>query len=219
MRAGGIRPHPPRALIGRGRLDDARTTRCQIDPGDVIAGQRGVPDVALRRDRDAVRSAASRRLEHAHIAGLRFETAIDPGLPGEPVDTAPVEDAGIEVGVGFLFRQTKQPNAVIAGIDAHDCVLPAFGHPGRAVGADDDAVGRRTLAEIDQFERTIPRIQSSQRAVKLTTEPDRAIGRGCDGRANPCRRRPDNILRGTDLPARQPRAAVRARREGWRRRS
>jgi hypothetical protein len=42
-----IRPHPARALVGRDRLDHLGVAGLQIDLGDVIAGERGVPDVAL----------------------------------------------------------------------------------------------------------------------------------------------------------------------------
>jgi len=65
------------------------------------------------------------------------------------------EHACVEVGVGFLFGKAEQRHLVVAGIDAGDGVLPAFGDPGCAVGPDDNAVGRGALAEIDQFERAV----------------------------------------------------------------
>jgi len=71
---------------------------------------------------------------------------------------------------------------VVAGIDAGDGVLPAFGDPGCAVGPDDNAVGRGALAEIDQFERAVPRLEPAQRAVALAAEPDRAVGAGATSR-------------------------------------
>ena len=86
--------------------------------------------------------------------------------------------AGVEVGVSLLFGQAEQRHLVIAGVDARNRVLSALGHPGRAVRADDDAMGRGALAEIDQLVGAVARIEASQRAVALAAEPDRAVGRG-----------------------------------------
>ena len=41
---------------------------------------------------------------------------------------------------------------------------------------DDDAVGSRALAEIDQLERSVAGIEPTQRAVALARKPHRAIG-------------------------------------------
>ena len=67
---------------------------------------------------------------------------------------------------------------MIAGVDARDRVLAALGHPGRAIRADDDAMGRGALAEIDQLVGAVARIETPQRAVALAAEPDRAVGGG-----------------------------------------
>ena len=89
-----------------------------------------------------------------------------------------VEHRGVEVGVSLLFGQAEQRHLVIAGVDARDRVLSALGHPGRAVRADDHAMGRGALAEIDQLVGAVARIEAPQRAVALAAEPDRAVGRG-----------------------------------------
>src|SRR5216684_7580731 len=69
---------------------------------------------------------------------------------------------------------------MIPGVDARNGILSALGHPWRTVRSDDDTVGCRAFAEIDQFERAIPRIEPPQCAVALAGEPDRAIRRGRD---------------------------------------
>jgi hypothetical protein len=69
---------------------------------------------------------------------------------------------------------------MIPGVDARDRILPAFGYPRRAVGSDNDTMGRRALAEIDEFGRAVSRIEPPQCAVALAGEPDRAIGGGRD---------------------------------------
>ncbi len=69
---------------------------------------------------------------------------------------------------------------MIPGVDTSNGILPAFGHPGRAVGSDNDIMGCSPLAEIDEFERAVPRIEPPQFAVALAGEPDRAIGGGRD---------------------------------------
>src|SRR3954447_8200871 len=76
----GIRPYPPGTLIGRRRLHDRRVPGRRIDFGDMAAGERGVPDVALRRDGDAVGPDAPWRLEHRDVTGLRIEPAVKAGL-------------------------------------------------------------------------------------------------------------------------------------------
>src|SRR4029077_17892491 len=113
---------------------------------------RGVPDFALRRDRDAVGTNAPRGIEHFHGARLRVEAAVIAGLAGEPVDSASVEHAGVEVGVSNFFVQAEQRDAMIRWLDAVDRILSALGHPWCAVGAERDAVGARAFAKTDQFE-------------------------------------------------------------------
>ena len=125
-----------------------------------------------------------------------------PDLAGEPVDAVLVEHGGVEVGVGFVLGQAEQRHLVIAGVDAGDRVLPAFGDPGRAIGPDDDAMGRGALAEIDQLVRAVARIEPAQRAVALAAEPDRAVGRGRGvARAHAGGDR-ENISPGTGFPGR-----------------
>src|SRR5216684_720479 len=53
---------------------------------------------------------------------------------------------------------------MIPGVDARNGILSALGHPWRTVRSDDDTVGCRAFAEIDQFERAIPRIEPPQSA-------------------------------------------------------
>jgi hypothetical protein len=72
---------------------------------------------------------------------------------------------------------------MIPGVDARNGILSALGHPRCTVRSDDNTVGCRAFAEIDQFERAIPRIEPPQRAVALAGEPDRAIRGGSAGMA------------------------------------
>ena len=66
-----VRPDAPRALARGRRLDDGRAPGRAVDPRDVAAGERGVPDVAVRRGGDAVRPAAARRVADRHLAASR----------------------------------------------------------------------------------------------------------------------------------------------------
>src|SRR5882724_6988593 len=61
------------------------------------------------------------------------------------MDSALVEHRGVEVGVSLPFGQAEQGDLVIPGVDTSNGILPAFGHPGRAVGSNNDIVGCRPL--------------------------------------------------------------------------
>ena len=81
---------------------------------DVVAGERGVPDLAVRRRGDAVGADALRRLPGVDLAGRRIDAAVDAVLPGEPEDALAVEGRGVEVGVGETpsAAETASPRCV-----------------------------------------------------------------------------------------------------------
>lgn len=149
----------------------------RIDLGDIAPRKRGVPDVTLGRGRDAVGTDALRRLEHAHLAGLRREAAVVTGLSGEPVGPGLVEHAGVEIGGSEFLRQAEQRDLEVARVDTRDRVLAALSDPRRAVGTDRHAVGRCALSEADGLVRAILRIEPAEHALALCGEPDAAIGR------------------------------------------
>src|SRR5947209_2979504 len=98
----GIGPDAARALSFGRRLDDGRRPARRVDPGDVIAGERGVVDVPLGRRGDAVGAGAAWRLPDIDLAAARVEAAVDSALSGEPVDSVAVERAGVQVGVAGI---------------------------------------------------------------------------------------------------------------------
>src|SRR5437879_9055797 len=100
-----VRPHAPRALAARRRLDHRRGAARRVDARDVRAGERGVVQHALRGHVDAVRAAALRRVEYFHLAAARIEAAVDAALAGKPVHAVLVEDRGVEIGVAAAFGQ------------------------------------------------------------------------------------------------------------------
>src|SRR5205085_3896947 len=101
-----------------------------IDARDVIAGERGVPDLARWRGGDAVGAVALRRLPGVDLAGSRIDAAVDAALAGEPERAVLVEGRGVEVRVLKTLRQREQLHLARLRIDARDRVLPAFGNPG-----------------------------------------------------------------------------------------
>src|SRR5207302_4425524 len=123
----GIRPDAAWAHSLARRLDHHDGATGALDLGDVIAGERGVPDVTRRRRGDAVRSEAPGRFPQLDLAGSRRETPVEPDLAGEPGDAFPVESRRIEVGVGKLRRKRKQLYRLAGGIDPRDRVLTALG--------------------------------------------------------------------------------------------
>ena len=91
-----------RCGAGRRRVSVAAPSRVAahgVDLGDVVAGKRGIPDLAVRRGRDAVRARAFRRLPGVDLAGRRIDAAVDAVLAGEPEDAFAVERRRIEIGV------------------------------------------------------------------------------------------------------------------------
>src|SRR2546425_10065487 len=79
-----IRPHPPRTLPGSRRLQDRHGAAGEIDPGDVVTGERRVVHRSVGCRAHAVRPAAPWRVEHVHLSGLWIETSVHPVLAGEP---------------------------------------------------------------------------------------------------------------------------------------
>ena len=173
----GIRPDAARADAGLGRRHHHRVAAHGVDLGDVIAGERGVPDLAVRRGGDAVGAGAFRRFPGLDLAGRRIDAAIDAVLPGEPEDALAVEGRGVEVGVREIRRQREQLHRLGRRIDARDGVLPALGDPGGAVGPDDHAMRRSTRPERNLRHLAGLRIEDAERALALRGVPDRAVRR------------------------------------------
>ncbi len=171
------RPHPPRPLAGRRRIDHPRLSGVAVDPGDVAARQRRVPDLAARRGRDAVGPAPTGRLEHLHLAA-RLEAPVVAGLAGEPQRPVEVERRGVEVRARCVVGQRVDVDPLRRGIDAHDRVQPTVGDPRRPVGADDHTVGRRAAAERDLPNPTRTGIEVAEGRVALARVPDAAVGSG-----------------------------------------
>src|SRR6267378_6122767 len=119
---------------------------------DVVAGERGVPDLARGRRSDAVRAAPLRRRPGLDLSGLGIDAAIDPALASEPDDAGLAKHQRVEIGVRKCRRQREQLDLLGLGIDARDRVLAAFGEPGVAVRSDDDAVWRRARPKRDLLE-------------------------------------------------------------------
>src|SRR5262249_26905303 len=99
-------------------------------------------------------------------------------LSGEPQQARLVEYRCVEIGVRGVRRQRKQAYRLRRGIDPGDGVLPAFGHPGRAVGAEDDSVRRGIRSERDLLELAAPGIEAAEEAFVVAGEPHSAVRRG-----------------------------------------
>src|SRR5439155_11660110 len=160
-----VGPHASRALVPRQRLDDGGGARLEIDARDVVAGERGVVHVAAGRRRDPVGPAPARRVPDLHVARRGIEPAVDPALAREPDAATLVERGRVEVGPLARLRQWPALDLARVRIDAHDRVRAALGDPRRAVGADDHAVRRRTLAQRDQLDPAARGLEAPQLAV------------------------------------------------------
>src|SRR5215472_17075066 len=143
---------------------------------NMIAGERGVPDPAIGRRRDAVSAAALGRCPGLDLAGLGIDAAVDAALAGEPDHAILAEYRGVEIGAGERRRQRVQLNLLGLGVDPRDRVLAALGESGVAVGPDDHAVRRGAVAERNLLELAGLRIEASGEALLLAAEPDRAVG-------------------------------------------
>src|SRR5262249_52769030 len=170
-------PDTARVSTGLRRVDHRGGAGPGIDPRDVVAGERGVPDLARWGDGDAVGARALGRLPDLDLAGGRVEAAVDAALPGEPQQAGLVEYRRIEIGAGGVRRQPEQAHLLARGIDPGDGVLPTFGHPGGPIRAEDDAVRRGTRTEGDLLELAAAGIEATKEALVLAGEPDGAIRR------------------------------------------
>src|SRR5690606_20988078 len=143
-----VGPDPPETRVLVGRLDNRDRAIGAVDLGEVAAGERNVPDLAVGRVVDAIGATAFGILPHLHTAG-GVDLAVDAVLAGEPMHPVLVERAGVEVGVAGLFGQLPDVDRPALRIVADDRVLPAVGDPGAAVGALHHPVRRRAFAERD----------------------------------------------------------------------
>src|SRR6185436_18088877 len=73
----GVRPDAARPDPWPGRLHHRHGAGRRVDLGDVIAGERCVPDVTRRGGGDAVGAAALRRRPGVDLAGLGIDAAVD----------------------------------------------------------------------------------------------------------------------------------------------
>ena len=173
----GVRPDAARTDAGLRRRHHQCIAAHGVDLDDVIAGERGVPDIAARRGGDAVRSDALRRLEGVDLAGRRIDAAIDAVLPGEPEDALAIEGRGVEIGVGKIRLERGQLHRPVGGIHWRDRVLSALGDPGGAIGPDDHTMWRRARPERNLRHLAGLRIEDADRALALRGVPDRAVRR------------------------------------------
>src|SRR5258708_21555681 len=102
---------------GWGGLDDARLPRRRIDLAEVIAGERGVPNLARGRGCHSVRSGALRRPPGFDFAGSRIDAAVNAALAGEPYRAVRVDGRRIEVGIGKFLRQREDPDGMVRRVD------------------------------------------------------------------------------------------------------
>src|SRR5690606_18257072 len=162
-----VGPDAARALPLRLGLVNFRLAALRIDTGDIAAGKRGEPDLAVGRRRDAIGTAAAWRLEYPHLLGARIEAAVDAVLAGEPQRAVAAEGGGVEVAVADRLGKRPDRQLAAGGIEANDGVLAAVGDPGGAVGPLDDAVRPRPLTERHLAHLAAGRVQDSQRALVL----------------------------------------------------
>src|SRR5215472_345905 len=113
-----------------------------------------------------------------HGARFGIKTAKDSTLPGEPEYTLMIEGGCVQVCGAALLGQRKKLDGAGRGIHPRDCVLPAFGDPGGAVGADDHAVGRCTRPQRDQIRLASFGIEPAEFAGRLCCEPHHTIRAG-----------------------------------------
>ena len=137
----------------------------------MVAGEGGVPDVTFGRGRHAVGSGTARRFENSNLARFWVELSIEAGKTGEPKHLVAVERRRVEIGVIGCRGQAKQRDLGIGGVDARNGVLTAVGDPGRAIWADDHAMGRGPLAEIDDLDGSAVWFETSDRTAALACEP------------------------------------------------
>jgi hypothetical protein len=153
---------------------------CAIDPGNVAAGERGVPDVATGGRGDAIGPGTTRRVEDLNPSTGRIQPAVDAGLAGEPEDAVPIERRRVQVGVPPVRRQREDLDASRSGVDADDRVQPTVGDPRRPVGPDDDAVRCGSGSEPGLVDGAGRGIEVAEGAVLLARVPDAAVGGGGD---------------------------------------
>src|SRR5579864_5467351 len=92
-----IRPHAPRALTRRRRVDHL-SGAAGVETREIVARERDEIDIARGRLGDAVGARTARRAPDAQRTILEIEAAIDAALSGEPVMPARVENTGVEIG-------------------------------------------------------------------------------------------------------------------------
>ena len=165
----------------------------------MVAGQRGVPDAAVRSGGDAIGAATERRRPDLDLPGGRVEAAVEAVLPGKPEAPLRIEHGGIQVGPGRAGRQGKDLDGEAAAIDPDDGVESAVGDPGRPLAIDDYPMRSRARAQRHLFGHPALRVEAAQCALALRGVPDPTIrGRGHVMRAGARRQRVVLHLRGLD---------------------
>src|SRR5262249_25496709 len=135
-----VRPYAARSLVRGRRLDNAGFPALAVDPGQIAAGERHEIDVTAWSCGDPIRSRSLRGMEGLHLARRGIEPTVDSALPRKPEDAVAIESRGIEIGVTGVARKRPGPDCLRLRIEAHDCVEPAIGNPGRTVRTSDDTM-------------------------------------------------------------------------------
>src|SRR6202023_1369332 len=86
-----VRPDAARADTLARRIDDRHRMGGGVDMGDVVAGERSVPDLTGGRRGDAVSPGSSGSRPGIDLAGLGVHAPVDAALTGEPDDAGFVE--------------------------------------------------------------------------------------------------------------------------------
>ncbi|MNP10831.1 hypothetical protein D3C76_1029940 [compost metagenome] len=174
--ANRIGPQAPRTAARRRRIDGRGRAGRAVDMGDMVAGQRRVPDLAIRRDGDAVWPAAARSRPDLDVVAGGVEPPVEAALPGEPEQSVVIEHSRVQVRTGGIPGQRKDFDAKTFGVHADDGVEAAVGDPGIAVRAADHPVRRGARAERDRFAPAGLRVEAAKGAGALGGVPDLAIG-------------------------------------------
>src|SRR5262249_16646308 len=172
----GVGPDASRTLVLGRRLDDGRLAGVEVDPGDVIAGERRVVDVATGPRPDAVRPAPGRRFPHLHVAARGIEPTVVAALPGKPPPPALIESERVEVGVPGVGGQRPHFEGAARRVIADDGVLTPVGDPCRTIGPDDDAMRCRTPSERNLLVFPGLRIEDAELSRRLRRVINRAAG-------------------------------------------
>src|SRR6266511_5165987 len=176
--AARVRPDTARTLAAGRRAQNRRLSRADVDPTHVAPRERRVVDGAAGRGRDPVRARAPRRVERPYPPDLRIEPPVHAALAGEPEDALSVEGRRVEIRERASTREREAPDAQRSRVDADDGVQAAVRDPRSAVGPDDHAVRRRTVAEMCLPGASGVRVEPAEVTRALRRVPYSAVALG-----------------------------------------